>query len=245
MRIAVISDIHGNYEALEAVLADIETRAVDTTVNLGDLVSGPLHPEKTADRLIGLGIPTIRGNHERNLLSLDPDSMGASDRFAASRLRADQQEWIAGLPASLVLSESILLCHGTPESDTSYFLETVEKEGCRAASAFEVALRVGPFSASLIVCGHSHIPRVLSLPDGRTILNPGSVGIQAFASEIPYLHKVETRTPHARYAIASFSNRGWSSEFFQVRYDWESAALLANVNDRKDWVMPLRNGRLA
>lgn len=64
MRIAIVADIHGNLGALDAVLADIEDRAVEITVNLGDVVSGPLQPRETADRLIGMGIPTIRGNHE-------------------------------------------------------------------------------------------------------------------------------------------------------------------------------------
>ena len=60
MRIAAISDIHGNLDALDAVLADIALRGVDVTVNLGDIVSGHLQPRATAARLMGLGLPTIR-----------------------------------------------------------------------------------------------------------------------------------------------------------------------------------------
>ena len=56
MKIAAISDIHGNLDALEAVLADIARRGVDVTVNLGDIVSGHLQPRSTAARLMGLGL---------------------------------------------------------------------------------------------------------------------------------------------------------------------------------------------
>ena len=65
MRLAILADIHGNLLALEAVLADVATRHVDLTVNLGDLVSGPLQPRETADLLMSLNLPTICGNHER------------------------------------------------------------------------------------------------------------------------------------------------------------------------------------
>ena len=65
MRLAVISDIHGNLRALEAVLADIKGRAVDATVNLGDLAAGPLWPRETVELLDTLGLPTVRGNHDR------------------------------------------------------------------------------------------------------------------------------------------------------------------------------------
>ena len=68
MRIAAISDIHGNLLALEAVLADVATQSVDVVVNLGDLLSGGVQPRETADRLMELDLPTVRGNHERQLL---------------------------------------------------------------------------------------------------------------------------------------------------------------------------------
>ena len=85
MRIAAISDIHGNLGALDAVLDDIARRGVDVTVNLGDIVSGHLQPRATAQRLMALDLPTIRGNHERQVLG-DPARMGASDAFARAQL---------------------------------------------------------------------------------------------------------------------------------------------------------------
>ena len=69
MKIAIISDIHGNLLALQAVLADIARQGVDQTVNLGDILSGPLQPAETADLLMAQKFPTIKGNHERQLLA--------------------------------------------------------------------------------------------------------------------------------------------------------------------------------
>lgn len=73
MKIAAISDIHGNLGALEAVFDDIREQGADLVVNLGDILSGALYPAQTADRLMPLGLPTIRGNHERQVLRGDPD----------------------------------------------------------------------------------------------------------------------------------------------------------------------------
>ena len=69
MTIAILSDIHGNIAALDAVLADIAARGVTRIVNLGDILSGPLFPGETADRLMAMNLPTIAGNHERQLLT--------------------------------------------------------------------------------------------------------------------------------------------------------------------------------
>jgi predicted phosphodiesterase len=68
MKIAVVSDIHGNVLALEAVLADLTGEAPDVVVNLGDCVSGPLWPEETAAILRETSWPTVRGNHDRIVL---------------------------------------------------------------------------------------------------------------------------------------------------------------------------------
>ncbi|MEC9404502.1 MAG: metallophosphoesterase family protein, partial [Pseudomonadota bacterium] len=71
MKIAVVSDIHGNVLALEAVLADLKLEAPDLIVNLGDCISGPLWPEETAAILREAAWPTVRGNHDRIVLD-DP-----------------------------------------------------------------------------------------------------------------------------------------------------------------------------
>lgn len=242
MKIAAISDIHGNLEALEAVLADIDRRGADVIVNLGDIVSGPLQPSETADLLMRLELPTIRGNHERQLLAPDLGRMGPSDRHAAQSLRPDQRDWVASLPPTLWLSDEVFLCHGTPGDDLTYFLEQVTPSGCGPAPAALVEERAGDCKASLILCGHTHRPRVVRLRDGRTIVNPGSVGLQAYEDEHPHPHKVEVGSPHARYALIERTPEGWATELLSVVYDWERAARLAEARDRPDWSTALRTG---
>ncbi len=245
MKIAAISDIHGNLDALDAVLADIALRGVDVTVNLGDIVSGHLQPRATAARLMALDLPTIRGNHERQLFG-NPARMGESDAFARAQLLPEQLAWIAALPATLRLRKDVLLVHGTPQSDLVYFLDSVTPQGSRAATPTEVAERAGPADAALILCGHTHMPRSMHLPDGRLVVNPGSVGLQAYDDDHGHPHVMENGTPHARYAIAEQGADGaWTAHFHAVAYDWEQAARLALANGRPDWVMPLRTGRVA
>jgi putative phosphoesterase len=244
MRIAAISDIHGNLWALDAVLADIARRKVDVTVNLGDILSGPLLPAETAERLMALGLPTIRGNHERQVLEHDPARMGASDRWAHDRIKPAQREWIAALPASMYLQDDVLLVHGTPGSDLVYWMESVDPAGQRAASYAEVLERAGDVQASLILCGHTHVPRCVLLDDGRLVVNPGSVGLQAYGDDLPHPHKAENGTPHARYAIVERTASGWAVEQYAVAYDWNVAAEVAQRHGRPEWAFALRTGRM-
>jgi len=76
VKIAALSDVHGNLPALDAVLADVATKSVDVTVDLGDLLSGGVQPRETADRLMELDLPTVSGNHERQVLTLALERMG-------------------------------------------------------------------------------------------------------------------------------------------------------------------------
>ena len=232
MRIAVLSDIHGNLAALDAVLGDIARRGVDATVNLGDILSGPLQPAETADRLMALTQP--------------PERMEASDAYAQARLTERHRAWLASLPATLWLADDLFLCHGTPTSDVQYFLETVEPKGARAADAAEVRARAGDVPAALILCGHTHLPRAHRLDDGRLVVNPGSVGLPAYDDGRPYPHAMEAGSPHARYAIVERGADGaWSVEAITVAYNWETAAATAEARGRPDWAIALRTGRMA
>lgn len=245
MRIAAISDIHGNLAALDAVLADIGRRGVDRIVNLGDILSGPLDPAATADRLIALDLPTIRGNHERQLLTLDPAAMGASDAHAAPLLTDAHRAWLTSLPATMRLAPDILLCHGTPDSDLDYYLDHVDAAGTRAATPEEIAARTGPETAALILCGHTHLPRTHRRPTGQMIVNPGSVGLPAYADDRPFPHVMESGTPQARYAIAErWADGRWTAEPIAVDYDWEAVARTAEARQRPDWAIALRTGRM-
>ena len=253
VKIAVLSDIHGNIAALDAVLADAAARGVDQIVNLGDICSGGLFPQETADRLMPLNLPTIRGNHERQLFG-SPDRMGLSDRHALATLHPEQLAWLGALPATLRLSKDVLLVHGTVDSDLTYLLETVTPEGMRPATHAEMLERAGTTDAALTLCGHTHVQRAVTLNDGRMIVNPGSVGLPAYDDSHPYPHVVESGSPHARYAIvqkdtgSSDTGSGpvarWSVDLISVAYDWEQAAQHAEMNHRPDWARALRTGRV-
>ena len=106
----------------------------------------------------------------------------------------------------------------------------------------EVVSRAGRPDASLILCGHTHLPRSARLDDGRLIVNPGSVGLQAYSDDRPFFHLMETGTPHAKYAIVEKIDGNWVSEHISVCYDWESAAAMAEANGRSDWIIPLKQG---
>lgn len=251
MRIAAISDIHGNLPALEAVLADIAARGAgaDVIVNLGDIASGPLWPRETLERLMPLGMPTIAGNHERQVLT---DPRGASDAFAAARITDAQRAWLAALPPTRWLDADagdVLLCHGSPAGDLVMWLETIDPGAptLRAATLGEVAARVGGVdlaAASLVLCGHTHVPRVVALDERRLIVNPGSVGLQAYEMDDPHPYIVENGTPHARYALVERVAAGWNVTLRAVAYDWHAAAERAAAGDRPEWARGLRAGWL-
>ena len=82
MRLAILSDVHGNLVALEAVLADLRTRAPDAVVNLGDCVTSPLWPAETWALLQTLALPTVRGNHDRWLAEAPLERLSPSERFS-------------------------------------------------------------------------------------------------------------------------------------------------------------------
>lgn len=125
MRIAALSAIHGNLGALEAVFRDVADQGVDLIVNLGDICSGPLQPQETLELLRGLSLPTIAGNHGRQLLTLPMEAMGPSNEYAAQLLTEEQFDRLRDLPATLRPVEGVLMVHGTVRSDLEYFLETV------------------------------------------------------------------------------------------------------------------------
>ena len=239
-RLAILSDIHGNLPALEAVVADAEAQHVDGFVNLGDILSGPLWPAETADYLMARDWVTIAGNHERQVLTLPRERMGASDLFARERLDERQRGWLAALPATLDLTPDIFLCHGTPDSDLIHFLFTVEAAGIRDATQDELEQRTGDRRDTLILCGHSHLPGERVLGDGRRVANPGSVGLQAFHDDHPLPYTVENGDPRARYAILDDG----ALTFRQVDYDHAAAAAKATRDGRPDWALGLATGRM-
>lgn len=246
MKIAAISDVHGNLLALEAVLADAAEQSADLVVNLGDLLSGGLQPAETAERLMALDLHTVRGNHERQVLTTPVADMSASDLLAHESITAAHRAWMASLPLTLQVADGVLAFHGCPTDDATYLLDSVEETGARPATEREVIDRLGEHATSgewsLLLCGHTHIQRQMLLPSGALVVNPGSVGLPAYDDDNLYPHVMQAGSPHARYALLDDAHGNWQVTFRAVDYNWEHAATTAETNDRPDVARALRTG---
>jgi putative phosphoesterase len=241
MRIAVVSDIHGNLPALEAVVADFQRRGVDAVVNLGDSLSGPLLPLETAQFLMSQDWAHLAGNHERQILDTRVDQ-SASDLYARSQLTEHELSWLRTLGPRADYADDVLLCHGTPDNDLHYLMETVEPDCFRMASAVELEKRLRGARAALIVCGHSHVPRSLRTAHDQLVVNPGSVGVPGYRATAPHPHLVQNGSPDARYAIVERRGGRWQSGLFAVPYDFRPMAALAAQRGRPEWERVLSTG---
>ena len=182
MRIAIFSDIHGNLQALEAVLADIDRQHPDAVYCLGDLVGYGANPNEVTERIQRDAFPTIIGNYDDGV-GFDRDECGCAYREDAERERGQRSlEWTrarvtAGNKAFLRTlkpemrfeadAKRILLVHGSPRKMNEYLFED------RPLSSFQRLAAAS--NADLIVFGHTHKPYVKAV-DGVTFLNAGSVG---------------------------------------------------------------------
>ncbi|HJO63745.1 MAG TPA: metallophosphoesterase family protein [Sphingomonas sanguinis] len=243
LKIGVIADAHGNLTALEAVMDAISAAAPDFVVNLGDLVSGPFDPAGSAEVQMRSGYLTIAGNHERQL---QDHSEGAFDVLARPLLKPDHWAWITSLPATLTLCDGdVFACHGSPAGgDLDYLLEDVTSG--RAALDTDAAIRprlAGIGSASLVLCGHTHTPRMVAV-DGVLIVNPGSVGMPCYRDRGATPHIMEAGSPLARYAIVQRDKAGWSAELHGVPYNYEIAARQAEAFGFPAFAHAARTGRL-
>ncbi len=170
MRVAAISDIHGNLPALEAVLADIEREGVDEIVVAGDSVSGPW-PAEVFDLLGSIGARIVRGNADRaEEVMAHSSELGAwnADRLGASRV-ATVTAWPLTLELTVEGLGDVLLCHSTPTSDTPIYTRITPDD--------ELAKLVGDVAAEVLVCGHTHMQYDRRLSTGLRVVNPGSVGM--------------------------------------------------------------------
>ena len=246
MRLAVLSDIHGNSAALRAVLADIERRNVDLTVNLGDCFSGPLDAGGTADLLRRLDLPTVSGNHDRLLVDRPKDEMGNWEAWAIDDLDRATLDWVASLPMTLSLGD-VFLCHATPTRDDENWLDHRGPDQRLIARDLDAVLpHAKGIDANLILCGHTHTPRSLRLPDGRRIVNPGSVGCPGYhdqRTEPSFIH--QTGSADARYAVVDSSSGEWVVDLISVPYDATEMMALAEKNSAPHWITVLKQGWFA
>ena len=179
MRIALISDIHGNCVALEAVLDDLKSEHIDQVACLGDVASGGPQPCEVVARLGALGGPVVRGNMDTWCLDPHPSTgesknarRGDDVRFwGVGKLSSDDLDYMrtfqATVEISLDMATTLLCYHGSPQSS---------EEAIGPATADEEMDRMLSGSDALILAGgHTHT-QMVRYYGVSTILNPGSVG---------------------------------------------------------------------
>lgn len=178
MRVAAISDIHGNLPALEAVLREVEAEAPDLIVVCGDVASGPM-PAETIDALHALGDTRfVRGNADRGLIdefdgkeaALMP---GPFAGWCAQQIDRAQRDFLASFDPIVTVDDvdglgRVLFCHASPRNDTDVFTAESPDERVRT-------LMVG-VEAGVVVGGHTHMQFDRTV-DRIRVVNPGSVGM--------------------------------------------------------------------
>jgi len=248
VKLAVLSDIHGNVLALEAVVADARAQGVTRFANLGDTLYGPLWPRETYELLRRLDVAvTVRGNQDRDVFEDPPTGPvdPATRRFVRDAIGPDAIDWLSAFPATAAWGDALVV-HGTPDSDTTYLLEDVAAGGAslRAGEAIDGLLK--GVAEPLVLCGHSHVARCVRTPAGRIVVNPGSVGLPAYDDAAPLPHAMQAGSPHAAYALvegAASSPGGLTVRHVRVLYDHDRAATRAKENGRDDWAAWLATGR--
>lgn len=250
--VAAISDIHSNVFALEAVLTDIKHRNVEQIVNLGDILYGPIAPKATYELLMTYrdDIITICGNQDRQIYEATAADTNSNPTlgFIIEDLPKEAIEWMQNLPFDCHLSKDIYLCHGSPTDDMMYLLENIKTGHPMVRSDANILALLSGIDSTVVVCGHTHIPRTVKLSTGQTVINTGSVGYPAYEDDLPHVHKMQTYSPHASYTlircIDTEQGKRWQAEHIKVPYDYEAAAQLASKNGREDWAFALRTGRV-
>jgi len=242
---AIISDIHGNSLALRAVLNDIKSRGIDDVINLGDHFFGALEPEETASILRKNPMLCISGNTDREILqAIDSDfTKEGMDRVKAG-LSQQSISWLRGLPKTTTHDGLFFVCHGTPESDDEYLLEKVIANGVFVHNDEDLVARTKHIKERIILCGHSHVNRVIYLSSDKIILNPGSVGLPAYLGTGEHRFAMESNTPHAKYAIVRADGEAIDIEQVLVTYDWQKASENALKNGNEKWAEFLLYGRM-
>lgn len=222
MKIAIISDIHGNNEALDVVLKDIEEQKCDKIFCLGDLAMAGPEPSRVVNRIQNMlknnNFLLIQGNTDEKLGTYNEDFekmldekvpvMASAYRADLKELSSDEKEFLANLPENMVVEENsvkIMLCHGSPRKNDENITGDLPVE--------KVEEIVAGTDADVIFCGHTHVPCGFATNTGKTVVNVGSVG-RPFAEN-----------PKACYAIINIAENGdYEIEHRLLKYDIETAA---------------------
>jgi putative phosphoesterase len=212
VQLAVLSDIHGNLPALEAVLQDLQRWDIRGIIVAGDFTGGP-QPNETIRRLRSLDTRMIRGNSDDNLLrygnGLAPQAWHSSRQFALLRwahrhVDRDAFEFLQSLPEQRVIhmpgTGAIRVVHGSPRNPSGSIFPD------REPTTLDLAL--AQVDEPVFVCGHTHIPWKVER-DGRLALNPGAV-CGPLNGEVG-----------AQYALLTWQDNHWQVDLRAVDYDLE------------------------
>ena len=246
MKLAILSDIHSNVYALEKVLEDIKSKEVDAIINLGDSFYGPIAPRETYELIRKTPMINICGNQDREILeaSLAQLDENPTMKFVYNELGEDVLYWIQELPFEKLVGEDFYFVHGTQHDDSVYMIEDVSSGKPILRDDKKIIELIDDIESKFIMCGHSHIPRCINLTTGQVIINPGSVGLQAYKDDLPNEHIIENNTPEASYILLNIENNEYNIELQKIAYDFEKAALKAQENGREDWAYTLRTGKV-
>lgn len=217
MRLAILSDIHANLHALQAVWEDLEKQRPDQVYCLGDLVGYGANPNEVVDFIRERQIPTVMGNYDEGVgfdlrdcgcLYSDPELARLGDlslQWSREHTSAVNKLYLQALPMHIRLQErrpSLLLVHGTPRKINEYLYED------RPPATFERIARLA--AADVLLFGHTHLPYQKKV--GRTLfVNTGSVG------------KPRDGDPRVGYVILQGSRR-LRAIYRRVEYDIAAAA---------------------
>ncbi len=207
MRIAVISDVHGNAFALEKVLVDVHSESPDLILNLGDQVYGRANPARAFEMQHSLGAVEILGNCE--LLLEGEDALA---QWIQAELPSGALEHLRSLPITAsVLEGEILACHGDLTNPNSHLFWSWQRGPYRTDTISELRRKLEGVSARVVLCGHTHREGMTALGD-QLIVNAGAVSAQIDGD------------PRARWTLLERRKGRWTVEFRRVVYDWTAAA---------------------
>lgn len=246
MKIAILSDIKSNVYALETVIKDAKNKQVDVLLNLGDSFYGPIEPRKTYELLKENQFISLCGNEDRKILESTPDQLEENDtlRYVYNDLDDDILHWIQDLPFEKLIGSDYYMIHGTFEDDSIYMLEDVSSGTPILREDKKILEILDDITSKFVLCGNSCIPRCTNLSSGQVVINPGSVGLQAFKESYPVEHVIENNTPEASYVILNVEDDKYGIELVKVAYDFEKAASKACEQGRDDWAYSLRTGKV-
>ncbi len=246
MQIAIISNIKSNIYALQEVIKDIRNRNIEVVLNLGDMFYGPIEPRATYELIRENKFINICGNQDREILeaSLAQLEENPTLRYAYEDLGEEVLYWIQDLQFEKIIGGTYYMIHGTYFDDSQYLLEDISNGEVKLRSDEDIIKLTDNIETPFIFCGHSHLPRIHKVNSGQIVINPGSVGLQAYEDELPIKHKMQNHTPDAAYTILTVEENQYSVEQVRVAYDYEKAAKKAEGNGREDWAYALRTGEV-